>query len=171
MINITLKDGNVIELEKGSTVKDAAFAISSGLGRAAMAGRVNGERVDLRFPLEEDCTLEIRTFDDEDGQHAFRHTSSHILALAVKRLYPEVKLAIGPAIADGYYYDFDKEGSFSAEDLLKIEEEMKKIVKDDLKLERYTLSREEAIALMKEKDEPYKVELIKDLPEGAATPG
>ncbi|WP_313126131.1 threonine--tRNA ligase [Proteiniclasticum ruminis] len=165
MINITLKDGNVIELEKGSTVKDAAFAISSGLGRAAMAGRVNGERVDLRFPLEEDCTLEIRTFDDEDGQHAFRHTSSHILALAVKRLYPEVKLAIGPAIADGYYYDFDKEGSFSAEDLLKIEEEMKKIVKDDLKLERYTLSREEAIALMKEMDEPYKVELIEDLPE------
>lgn len=165
MINITLKDGNVIELEKGSTVKDAAFAISSGLGRAAMAGRVNGERVDLRFPLEEDCTLEIRTFDDEDGQHAFRHTSSHILALAVKRLYPEVKLAIGPAIADGYYYDFDKEGSFSAEDLLKIEEEMKKIVKEDLKLERYTLSREEAIALMKEIDEPYKVELIEDLPE------
>ena len=165
MINITLKDGNVIELEKGSTVKDAAFAISSGLGRAAMAGRVNGERVDLRFPLEEDCTLEIRTFDDEDGQHAFRHTSSHILALAVKRLYPEVKLAIGPAIADGYYYDFDKEGSFSAEDLLKIEEEMKKIVKEDLKLERYTLSREEAIALMKKIDEPYKVELIEDLPE------
>ena len=165
MIKITLKDGTVLELEKGSTVKDAAFAISSALGRAAMAGRVNGERVDLRFPLEEDCTLEIRTFDDEDGQHAFRHTSSHILALAVKRLYPDVKLAIGPAIADGYYYDFDKEGSFSAEDLLKIEEEMKKIVKEDLKLERYTLPREEAIALMKEMDEPYKVELIMDLPE------
>lgn len=165
MIKITLKDGNIIELEKGSTVLDAAFAISSGLGRAAMAGKVNGERVDLRFPLEEDCSLEIRTFDDEDGQHAFRHTSSHILALAVKRLYPEVKLAIGPAIADGYYYDFDKEGSFSAEDLLKIEEEMKKIVKEDLKLERYTLPRDEAIALMKEINEPYKVELIEDLPE------
>lgn len=165
MIKLTLKDGNVIELEKGSTVLDAAFAISSGLGRAAMAGRVNGERVDVRFPLEEDCTLEICTFDDEDGQHAFRHTSSHILALAVKRLYPEVKLAIGPAIADGYYYDFDKEGSFSAEDLLKIEEEMKKIVKEDLKLERYTLPREEALTLMNDLNEPYKVELIEDLPE------
>lgn len=165
MIKLTLKDGNVIELEKGSTVLDAAFAISSGLGRAALAGRVNGERVDVRFPLEEDCTLEICTFDDEDGQHAFRHTSSHILALAVKRLYPEVKLAIGPAIADGYYYDFDKEGSFSAEDLLKIEEEMKKIVKEDLKLERYTLPREEALTLMNDLNEPYKVELIEDLPE------
>lgn len=165
MIKLTLKDGNVIELEKGSTVLDAAFAISSGLGRVAMAGRVNGERVDVRFPLEEDCTLEICTFDDEDGQHAFRHTSSHILALAVKRLYPEVKLAIGPAIADGYYYDFDKEGSFSAEDLLKIEEEMKKIVKEDLKLERYTLPREEALTLMNDLNEPYKVELIEDLPE------
>lgn len=165
MIKITLKDGNIIELEKGSTVLDAAFAISSGLGRAAMAGRVNGERVDIRFPLEEDCTLEICTFDDADGRHAFRHTSSHILALAVKRLYPDVKLAIGPAIEDGYYYDFDKEGSFSAEDLQKIEEEMKKIVKEDLKLERYTLSREEALALMKDINEPYKVELIEDLPE------
>lgn len=165
MIKITLKDGNIIELEKGSTVLDAAFAISSGLGRAAMAGRVNGERVDIRFPLEEDCTLEICTFDDADGRHAFRHTSSHILALAVKRLYPDVKLAIGPAIEDGYYYDFDKEGSFSAEDLQKIEEEMKKIVKEDLKLERYTLSREEALALMKDMNEPYKVELIEDLPE------
>jgi threonyl-tRNA synthetase len=164
MIKITLKDGNIIELEKGSTVLDAAFAISSGLGRAAMAGRVNGERVDIRFPLEEDCTLEICTFDDADGRHAFRHTSSHILALAVKRLYPDVKLAIGPAIEDGYYYDFDKEGSFSAEDLQKIEEEMKKIVKEDLKLERYTLSRE-ALALMKDMNEPYKVELIEDLPE------
>lgn len=165
MIKITLKDGNIIELEKGSTVLDTAFAISSGLGRAAMAGKVNGERVDIRFPLEEDCTLEICTFDDADGRHAFRHTSSHILALAVKRLYPDVKLAIGPAIEDGYYYDFDKEGSFSAEDLQKIEEEMKKIVKEDLKLERYTLSREEALALMKDMNEPYKVELIEDLPE------
>ncbi|MFH5835933.1 threonine--tRNA ligase [Proteiniclasticum sp. C24MP] len=165
MINLKLKDGNVIQIEKGSTVLDAAYAISSGLGRAAMAGRVNGERVDIRHELNEDCELEIRTFDDEDGKHAFRHTSSHILALAVKRLFPEVKLAIGPAIENGYYYDFDKEGSFSAEDLTKIEAEMKKIVKEDLKLERYTLSRNEALKLMEEMGEPYKVELINDLPE------
>lgn len=167
MINLKLKDGNIIQAEKGSTVLDAAFAISSGLGRAAMAGRVNGERVDIRYELNEDCDLEIKTFEDEDGKHAFRHTSSHVLALAVKRLFPDVKLAIGPAIEDGYYYDFEKNGSFSAEDLTKIEEEMKKIVKEDLKLERYTLSREEALKLMTEIGEPYKVELINDLPEDA----
>ncbi len=165
MINLKLKDGNVIQAEKGSSVLDVAYSISSGLGRVAMAGLVNGERVDIRYELNEDCELEIRTFDDEDGKHAFRHTSSHILALAVKRLFPEVKLAIGPAIENGYYYDFDKEGSFSAEDLTKIEAEMKKIVKEDLKLERYTLSREEALKLMEEMDEPYKIELINDLPE------
>lgn len=165
MINVKLKDGNVIQMENGSTVLDAAYAISSGLGRAAMAGRVNGERVDIRYELKEDCELEIRTFEDEDGKHAFRHTSSHILALAVKRLFPGVKLAIGPAIENGYYYDFDKDGSFSAEDLTKIEAEMKKIVKEDLKLERYTLSRNEALKLMEEMGEPYKVELINDLPE------
>ena len=165
MINVKLKDGNVIQMEKGSTVLDAAYAISSGLGRAAMAGRVNGERVDIRYELNEDCELEIRTFEDEDGKHAFRHTSSHILALVVKRLFPSVKLAIGPAIENGYYYDFDKDGSFSAEDLTKIEAEMKKIVKEDLKLERYTLSRSEALKLMEEMGEPYKVELINDLPE------
>jgi len=165
MINLKLKDGNIIQVEKGSTVKDAAFAISSGLGRAAMAGKVNGRRVDLRYVLEEDAELEIRTFDDEDGKHAFRHTSSHILALAVKRLFPGVKLAIGPAIEEGYYYDFDKDGSFTAEDLVKIEEEMKKIVKEDLQLERYTLPRNEALKLMEEMGEPYKVELINDLPE------
>lgn len=165
MINLKLKDGNVIQAEKGSTVLDVAYAISSGLGRAAMAGRVNGKRVDIRYELNEDCDLEIRTFDDEDGKHAFRHTSSHILALAVKRLFPGVKLAIGPAIDDGFYYDFDKEGSFSAEDLTKIEAEMKKIVKEDLKVERYTLPRNEALKLMEEIDEPYKVELINDLPE------
>jgi len=154
MINLKLKDGNVIQAEKGSTVLDAAYAISSGLGRAAMAGLVNGKRVDIRYELTDNCELEIRTFDDEDGKHAFRHTSSHILALAVKRLFPEVKLAIGPAIDDGFYYDFDKEGSFSAEDLTKIEAEMKNIVKEDLKVERYTLSRNEALKLMEEIDEP-----------------
>ena len=115
-MEILLKDGSSLELEQGSSVKDAAFSISGGLGRAAMAGRVNGDRVDLRHELKEGDTLDIKTFDDEDGKHAFRHTSSHVLALAVKRLFPDVKLAIGPAIENGYYYDFDKDGSFSQDD-------------------------------------------------------
>ncbi|HBT19087.1 MAG TPA: threonine--tRNA ligase [Clostridiaceae bacterium] len=165
MINVTLKDGNVLQLEPGATVQDAAFTISDGLGRAALAGKVNGERVDLRHPLTEDCALEISTFNDEEGRFAFRHTTSHILALAVKRLFPEAKLAIGPAIEHGYYYDFDKEGSFSAEDLENIEKEMKNIVKENMHFEVYTLPRAEAIALMEKMDEPYKVELIQDLPE------
>ncbi|MBR0574856.1 threonine--tRNA ligase [Proteiniclasticum sp. BAD-10] len=167
MINVQLKDGSILQVENGSTVSDVAFAISGGLGRAALAGTVNGKMVDIRYPLTEDCQLEIKTFDDEEGKHAFRHTSSHILALAVKRRFPGVKLAIGPAIEDGYYYDFDKDGSFSAEDLLLLEDEMKNIVKEDLKLERFTLSREEALKLMEEMNEPYKVELIHDLPEDA----
>lgn len=164
-MKIVLKDGSSLELEAGSSVKDAAFAISGGLGRSAMAGRVNGERVDLRHELKEGDTLEIKTFDDEDGKHAFRHTSSHVLALAVKRLFPDVKLAIGPAIENGYYYDFDKDGSFSQDDLQKIEKEMKNIIKQDLALEKFVLSREEALKLMDEMNEPYKTELIMDLPE------
>mgnify|MGYP000347182871 CR=1 FL=1 len=164
MINLTLKDGNLFQVENGTTVSDAAFAIAPGLGRAALAGKIDGKTVDLRYELGEDCSFEVMTFLDEEGKHAFRHTSSHILALAVKRLFPGVKLAIGPAIEEGFYYDFDKEGSFSAEDLLKIEEEMRKIVKDDLKVERYTLPRDEALNLMDEMNEPYKVELINDLP-------
>jgi len=164
MINLTLKDGNLFQVENGTTVSDAAFAIAPGLGRAALAGKIDGKTVDLRYELGEDCSFEVMTFLDEEGKHAFRHTSSHILALAVKRLFPGVKLAIGPAIEEGFYYDFDKEGSFSAEDLLKIEEEMRKIVKDDLKVERYTLPRDEALKLMDEMNEPYKVELINDLP-------
>ena len=164
-MKIVLKDGSSLELEAGSSVKDAAFAISGGLGRSAMAGRVNGERVDLRHELKEGDTLEIKTFDDEDGKHAFRHTSSHVLALAVKRLFPDVKLAIGPAIENGYYYDFDKDGSFSQDDLQKIEKEMKNIIKQDLALEKFILSREEALKLMDEMNEPYKTELIMDLPE------
>jgi threonyl-tRNA synthetase len=167
MIKLRLKDGNILEVKEGTTVYEAAEQISEGLARNAMAGVVDGVPVDLRYPLESDSDLEIKTFESEEGKHAFRHTSSHILALAVKRLFPGVKLAIGPAIEDGYYYDFDKEGSFSQEDLVKIEEEMKKIVKEDLKLERYTLSRDEALKRMNELDEPYKVELINDLPEDA----
>lgn len=165
MIKIKLKDGLEKEYEKGISVLDVAKDLSEGLARAACAGSVNGKTVDLRFKLEEDCDLNILTFNDEEGRKAFRHTTSHILAQAVKRLFPEVKLAIGPAIEEGFYYDFDKEGSFSAEDVEKIEAEMKKIVKEELPLERFELPREEALKLMEEKGEIYKVELINDLPE------
>ena len=147
------------------SVLEIASDISEGLARVAMAGEVNGEVVDLRTVLSNDCELSILTFQDEGGKETFRHTSSHILAQAVKRLYPETKLAIGPAIADGFYYDLDRETPFTTEDLEKIEKEMKKIVKEALPIESFTLPREEAITLMKEKDEPYKVELIEDLPE------
>lgn len=166
MIQVKLKDGSIKECNKGISVLEVAESLSSGLARAACAGLLNGERVDLRTKLEEDCTLEILTFQDKEGRWAFRHTASHILAQAVKRLYPDVKLAIGPAIDDGFYYDFDTDRHFSEADFEKIEDEMKKIVKEKLPIERFELSREEAIKLMKEKDEPYKVELIEDLPEG-----
>nr|WP_294469584.1 threonine--tRNA ligase [uncultured Sellimonas sp.] len=164
-MKITLKDGSVREYDKSMSVYEIASDISEGLARVAMAGEVNGEVVDLRTVLSDDCELNILTFQDEGGKDTFRHTSSHILAQAVKRLYPETKLAIGPAIADGFYYDLDRETPFTAEDLEKIEKEMKKIVKEALPIESFTLPREEAIALMKEKEEPYKVELIEDLPE------
>lgn len=133
----------------------------------ATAGEVDGEVIDLRTKIDQDCELTIHTFQSPEGAHAFRHTTSHILAQAVKRLFPDTKLAIGPAIDDGFYYDFDREVPFTTEDLETIEKEMKKIVKEDLKIEQFTLPREEAIALMKEKEEPYKVELIEDLPEDA----
>ena len=164
-MKITLKDGSVREYDKSMSVLEIASDISEGLARVAMAGEVNGEVVDLRTVLSDDCELSILTFQDEGGKDTFRHTSSHILAQAVKRLYPETKLAIGPAIADGFYYDLDREIPFTTEDLEKIEKEMKKIVKEALPIESFTLPRNEAIALMKEKDEPYKVELIEDLPE------
>ena len=164
-MKITLKDGSVREYDKSMSVFEIASDISEGLARVAMAGEVNGEVVDLRTVLSDDCELGILTFQDEGGKETFRHTSSHILAQAVKRLYPETKLAIGPAIADGFYYDLDRETPFTTEDLEKIEKEMKKIVKEALPIESFTLPREEAIALMKEKEEPYKVELIEDLPE------
>lgn len=165
-MKITLKDGSVKEYEGSKAVIDIAFDISEGLARAACAGEVNGEVVDLRTVIDEDCTLNILTARDEAGLRVVRHTCSHVLAEAVKNLFPEAKLAIGPAIDTGYYYDFDSE-SFSREDLDKIEKEMKKIIKKGAKLERFTLPREEAIAFMKEKGEPYKVELISDLPEDA----
>ena len=166
-MKVTLKDGSVKEFEANVSVLDAAKAISEGLARAACAGKVNGEVVDLRTELVEDCELEILTAKDADGLRVLRHTASHVMAQAVKRLYPNTKLAIGPAIDDGFYYDFDREAPFSAEELGDIEKEMKKIVKENIKLERFELPREEAIKFMEEKEEPYKVELINDLPEDA----
>ena len=166
-MKVTLKDGSVKELNEAKSVYEIAREISEGLARVACAGLVDGEVVDLRHIVDKDCTLSILTFDDEEGKQAFRHTAAHILAQAVKRLFPDTKLAIGPAIENGFYYDFDKEGSFSAEELTKIEEEMKKIVKENLAIERFELSREEAIAKMKEANEDYKIELIEDLPEDA----
>ncbi len=166
MIKITLKDGSVKELENEMSIIEIAKNISEGLARVATAGTVNGKTVDLRYIVKEDCELNILTFNEDEGRRAFRHTAAHILSQAVKRLFPEAKLAIGPAIDNGFYYDFDLEGGFSNEDLDKIEAEMKKIVKEDLSIECFQLPREEAIKFMKEQDEPYKVELIEDLPEG-----
>ena len=166
MIKITLKDGSVLEREAGGTAYDAAAAISAGLARAACAAKINGENADLRTVLDSDCSLEILTFDDDFGRRTFRHTASHIMAQAVKRLYPHAKLTIGPAVDDGFYYDFDLEEKFTPADLEKIEAEMKKIVKENLPLERFTMTRGEAIEFFKEKDEPYKVELVENLPDG-----
>ena len=163
-MKITLKDGSVREYSEAMTVNDIAFYIAGGLGRAACAGEVDGEVVDLRTTIDKDCTLNILTFKDEAGKAAYRHTASHVLAEAVKNLFPEAKLAIGPSIDDGFYYDFDSE-PFSREDLDKIEKEMKKIIKSGARLERFTLPREDAIKYMEDRNEPYKVELIKDLPE------
>ena len=166
MIKVELKDGKVLEVEKGKSILEVAKQISEGLARMATCGEVNGEVKDLRFKLEKDCKLNINTFENgEDGKKAYWHTTAHIMAQAIKRLYPNVQLAIGPAIANGFYYDFDTEHRFSEEDFEKIEQEMKKIIKEDLPIERFELSREEAIKLMKEANESYKVELIEDLPE------
>ena len=164
---ITLKDGSAKEYSEPKSIIEIAADISEGLARMACAGEVNGEVEDLRTVIDKDCNLSILTFNDEGGKAAFRHTTSHIMAQAIKRLYPDTKLAIGPSIADGFYYDVDRETPLTSEDLEKIEAEMKKIVKEDLKLERFELPRAEAIAFMKEKEEPYKVELIEDLPEDA----
>ncbi len=165
-MKITLKDGSVKEYSQPMAIVDVAKDLSEGLGRVACVGEVNGETADLRTVLEEDCTLNILTARDEKGLAALRHSASHVMAQAVKRLYPEAKLAIGPSIADGFYYDIDFAEPVAAEELEKIEAEMKRIVKEALPIERFSLPREEAIAFMKEKQEPYKVELIEDLPEG-----
>ena len=161
-MNITLKDGSVKTVEAGITAADVAKELSMGLYKAACVCEVNGEICDLRTPLTEDCTLSILTFDDAEGKKAFWHTASHVLAQAVKRLFPAAKLAIGPAIEGGFYYDFDVEKPFSPDDLVKIEAEMKKIVKEGLALNTFTLSPDEALAKLREMDEPYKVELCEE---------
>ena len=164
-MKITLKDGSVIEYAESKRVIDIASDISEGLARMATAGEVNGEVVDLRTVIEEDCELSILTFNDEKGKGAFRHTASHIMAQAIKRLYPDTKLAIGPSIEDGFYYDIDRETPLTEADLEKIEAEMKKVVKEALPIEQFTMPRSEAIEYFKSNEEIYKVELIEDLPE------
>ncbi|MDR1209325.1 MAG: threonine--tRNA ligase [Clostridiales bacterium] len=165
-MNITLKDGSAVTAEAGATALDAAKSLSEGLARAATAALIDGKLSDLRDTLRNDCSLEILTEADDGGRWAFRHTASHILAQAVKRLYPDAKLAIGPAIADGFYYDIDFASPITPEDIPAIESEMKKIVKEAMPITRFTLPRAEALALMS--DEPYKTELIADLPAGEA---
>ena len=165
-MKVTLKDGSVKEYSEAKSVYDIALDISEGLARAACAGELNGEVVDLRTMVEDDCELNIITTRDEASLPIIRHTASHILAEAVKKLFPEAKITIGPSIDDGFYYDFDHE-PFSREDLDALEAEMKKIIKKGNKITKFTLPREEAIKFMEEKNEPFKVELIKDLPEDA----
>ena len=169
MIQITLKGGDIKKIEKPMSILDVAKEISEGLARNATAGEVNGEVQDLRYEIKEDCTLNILTFDSSvDGKKPYWHTTAHIMAQAVKRIFPKTKLTIGPSIDEGFYYDFDPVENFTEEDKAKIEEEMKKIIKEDLPIERFELPREEAIKLMEKQEEPYKVELIKDLPAGEA---
>ena len=165
-MKITLKDGSVKEYVQAMRVYDIAADISEGLARAACAGEVDGRVVDLRTVIGQDCSLNILTASDPEGLKVIRHTASHVLAEAVKRLFPEAKVTIGPAIEEGFYYDFDA-APFSREDLDKLEAEMKKIIKEGHKLERFTLPRAEAVKFMEERNEPYKVELIRDLPEDA----
>lgn len=167
MIKVTLKDGSVREAEKGQTILDVAKSIHHGLAKEAVAGEVDGEVKPLNFPLEQDCSLSILKFDDQKGKDVYRHTTSHILAQAVKKLFPEAKLGIGPAIDNGFYYDFDLEHRFTEEDLKKLEKEMNRIISANLPLERFELPREEAIRFMQDRKEDYKVELIHDLPEDA----
>jgi len=166
MIQVTIND-QIKQLEAPMNCFELAKSIDESLAKSALCAKVDGKRVDLSYVVDADCRVEICTFDDEDGRWTFRHTASHILAQAVKRLYPQTKLAIGPAIEDGFYYDFDSDVAFTQEILEKIEAEMKKIVKANYKLERFTMPRDEAIAYFRDQDEPYKVELIQDLPEDA----
>ena len=165
MIKITLKDNSVIEVEKGTTIIELAKKISEGLARMATCGKVNGEVKDLRYELNEDCNVSIETFESSlEGKQAYWHTTSHIMAQAVKRLFPEAKFAIGPSIEKGFYYDFDVEKPFTDEDKANIEAEMKKIIKEDIEIEKFVLPKEEALNLMD--GQPYKQELIEDLPDG-----
>ncbi len=166
MIKVTLKDGSVREYNEGITIEDITKDISSGLFRVALAGELNGKVRDLKSSVDGDSTLSILTFEDEGGRLAYRHTTSHIMAQAVKRLFKDVKLAIGPAIDNGFYYDFDFDKTFTTDDLVAIEKEMNNIIKEDLAIERFTMPRKEAIEYMENLGEIYKVELIKDLPEG-----
>ena len=168
MLKIKLKDNSELEVEEGLSVIEIAKKISEGLARVATCAEIDGEVVDLRTIVEKDCSLNILTFESSlNGKKAYWHTTSHTLAQAIKRLYPEIKLAIGPSIDNGFYYDFDTEKPFTPEMLEAIEKEMKKIIKEDLPIERFELPRKEAIKFMEEKEEPYKVELINDLPEDA----
>ena len=164
-MKVTLKDGSFKEYAQPMAVIDIAKDISEGLARMACVAEIDGEVKDLRTVVDKDCTLNIFTAKDPEGLAALRHTASHVMAQAIKRIWPETKLAIGPSIADGFYYDIDRDEPVTSDDLAKIEAEMKKIIKEALPLERFELPRAEAIALMKEKNEPYKVELIEDLPE------
>ena len=164
---ITLKDGSTKEYAAPMTIQDIAADLSEGLARMAAVGEVDGELCDLRTTLDHDCSLQIFTVQTPEGLAAYRHTTSHVMAQAIKRLYPEAKLAIGPSIENGFYYDIDREGGFTPEDLEKIEAEMKKIIKEGFALKRFTLPRNEAVAFMEKREEPYKVELIRDLPEDA----
>lgn len=167
MINIILKDGSKKEIKEGESCLDLAKGISEGLARNMTAALVNKEVKDLRYVLDKEAQVEILTFDNSlEGKRAYWHTTSHIMAQAVKRLFPNVKLAIGPAIDNGFYYDFDTDTPFTDEDKRKIEEEMEKIIKEDLKIEKFVLPKEEAIKLMKDLKEPYKVELIEELKAG-----
>lgn len=167
MITITLKDGSIKKVNKNNSIQQIAESIGDGLARSALAGEVDGVLRDLSYRLEQDCTLIILTFHDEGGKKVYRHTVSHIMAQAVKKLFPQVKLAIGPATDNGFYYDFDIDKAFTQDDLKIIEAEMEKIIKADLPLERFTLPRTKALQLMADEGEPYKVELIRDLPEGS----
>ncbi|NLG89384.1 MAG: threonine--tRNA ligase [Clostridiaceae bacterium] len=167
MIKVALKDGSIKEFEKGITVSEAVKEISAALAREAVAAEVNGKMVDLGYRLNDDCELKVLTFDDKEGKSVFWHTTSHIMAQAVKRLFPGTKLAIGPAIENGFYYDFDVQTPFNADDLTKIEEEIQKIIKEDLPVERFVLSRDEALKIEQENGEIYKAELISELPDDA----
>jgi len=162
MISLKLKDGSIREIEAASSAAEIIKGIGMGLYKAACCIKINGEVKDIRTVIDSDCEFEVMTFYSEEGKKTFWHTASHILAQAVKRLYPNAKLAIGPAIDGGFYYDFDLEKPFTTEDLNKIEAEMKKIVKANITLNAFTLSPEEAVAKLKEMDEPYKVELCEE---------